>query len=63
MASSGVHHGIGRGDALGADLLVGVQQQDAIFCDDADNHDEPHERGDIEGNVCDQKGEDHARDG
>ena len=58
-----VQHGIVRGCALGAELLVGVEQQDAVLGHDADDHDEPHERGNVEGGAGDQQRQDDAGDG
>ena len=43
--------------------FVGVEQQDAVFGDDADDHDEAHEAGDVEVGAGDEQGEDDAGDG
>ena len=40
-----------------AKALLGVQQQDAVFRDDADHHDHAHERSHIERGAGDQQGE------
>ena len=43
-----VQHGLARRSALGAEALVGVEQQNAVFGHDADDHDESHERSHVE---------------
>src|SRR5262249_43826027 len=40
-------------------FLVGVQQQNPVLRDDADHHDEAHERRDVEGRSGDEQGEEH----
>ncbi len=57
-------HGFARGhDARRRGALVGVEEQDAVFGDDADDHDEAHEAGDVEGGSGDEQGQDDAGDG
>ena len=46
--------------ALGAEPLIGVEQQDAVLGDDADHHDQPHERRQVERGAGDQQREEHA---
>ena len=48
-AAAGENHGASRLHADVEELLIGVEQQDSILCDDADDHDESHEGGDVEG--------------
>ena len=61
-ALRGMHHGFSGGGAFSAILLVGVEQQDSVLGDDADDHDEAHERRDVERRMRDEQGEDDAGD-
>ena len=46
-AAPGLNHGgMGR-DADAAEFLVGIEQQDAVFGHDADDHNQSHERRDV----------------
>ena len=58
-----VQHGLACRSSLGAKALVGVEQQNAIFGHDADHHDEPHERRDVERGAGDKEGQNDAGDG
>src|SRR6185312_3131797 len=62
-AAAGLDHGFQRIEAKGAKLLLGVEQEDAVFGDNADHHDEPHERRHVEGGVGDKQGEEDAGGG
>ena len=59
-ALAGAHHAFLRRNALRAELLVGVEQQDAILGDNADHHDEAHEGREVEGSSGDHQGQEHA---
>ena len=56
MASRGTH-------AAGTEALIGVEQEDAVFGDDADHHDQSHEGRDVEGGAGDEEREDDAGGG
>ena len=47
-AASGLNDGLFGRESDRPELLVGVEQQDAVLGDDADDHDQSHERRDIE---------------
>ena len=47
--------------SAGAQLLVSIQQQDAILGHDANHHDQAHEAGHIEIRARDEQGEHHPR--
>ena len=49
--------------AFSAEALVGVEQQDAVLGDDADDHDQAHEVGHVEGGSGDEQSQDDAGDG
>ena len=55
------------GDAFGfgfvTEFLVGVEEEDAVFGDDADDHDEAHEAGDVEVGLGDEQGQNDAGNG
>ena len=59
-ALRGHHHGFAGVVAFGAIALVGVEQQDAVLGDDADDHDEAHESGDVESGAGEQQRTDDA---
>ncbi len=44
-------------------MLLGIKQQNAVFRDDADDHDHAHERGDVEGRARDQQGKEASEGG
>ena len=46
-----------------AEPLVGVEQQNAVLGHDADHHDQPHERRDVEGGAGDQQRQEDADGG
>ncbi len=48
------------GYAFGAELLVRVQQQDAVLGHDADDHDQSHKGCDVEVVSGDKQRENHA---
>ena len=48
-AATGQNHGALRVHADIEELVIGIEQEDSILCDDADDHDESHEGGDVEG--------------
>ena len=56
----GLLHGLEGWDASFAGFLVGVEEEDAIFGDDADDHDHAHEAGDVEGGAGDEQGQDYS---
>ncbi len=62
-ALAGVDHGLFGVEAFAAELLIGVEQENAVLGDDADHHDEAHERGDIERGAGDEQREEDAGDG
>ncbi len=62
-ALSGELHAVERGVALCAEAFVCIKQQDAVFGDDADDHDEAHEAGDVEGDAGEEQGRNDATDG
>jgi len=41
-AFAGADHGVFGADAFGAELLVGIEQQNAVLGHDADHHDQAH---------------------
>ena len=47
-AAGGLDHGVAGAHASGAEALIGVEEQDAVFGDDADDHDQSHEGRDVE---------------
>ena len=47
-ALRGMQHGFACRRSLGAESLVGVEQQNAVLGHDADDHDESHERRHVE---------------
>ena len=42
-----------RGSMPSRGTWIGVEQKDSVLRDDADDHDESHERGDVEGDAGD----------
>ena len=48
---------------LSAKLLVRVEEQDAVLGDDADDHNEAHEAGDVEAGSGNEQGQNDAADG
>ena len=57
---TGIDHALLGGNALGTKFLIGVEQQNAVFGDNADHHDEPHERRNIKGGARDQQRQKNA---
>src|ERR1019366_8901726 len=49
--------------ALGAKSLVGVEQQDSVLGHDTDDHDEPHERSDVERGARNKQRQNDSGDG
>src|SRR5579862_8615942 len=62
-AAAGLNHGFLRREAEGAEALIGVEEQDAVFGDNADDHDDAHEGSDVEGGPGDEKSEEAAKSG
>ena len=59
-AATGLEHGIFGGETLGAEFLVGVEQENAIFRHDANNHNHAHERRNVEGCARNQQGNENT---
>ena len=55
-----VDHAVLGATALGAELLIGVEQQNAVLRHDADHHDQAHERRDVEGGAGDEQRQEDA---
>ena len=49
--------------ATSTEALIGVEEEDPVFRDDADDHDQSHEGRDVEGGTGDEEGEDDAGGG
>ena len=62
-AFSSQNHGVASGGSFGPEALIRIEQQDAVLRHDADHHDQPHERGDVESLSRDQEREKHAAGG
>jgi hypothetical protein len=62
-AAGGLDHGVVGVEASEAEALIGVEEENAVFSDDADHHNESHERRDVEGGSGDEEGEDDAGGG
>ena len=61
-ALGGLEHGFARSHAGNAEFLIGIEQQDSIFCHDANYHDESHKAGDVEAGLRDEQGKNDAGD-
>src|SRR5262250_2519580 len=44
-------------------MIFSIEEENAVFCDDADDHDHPHERSDVERGSGDEKGEEATERG
>ncbi len=56
-AAAGLDHCLFSGEAEFAEAMLGVEEENAVFCDDADDHDHAHAGGDVERGVGDQQSE------
>src|SRR5579875_3104042 len=62
-AAAGLENSFFAGEAGIAEFFVGVEKQDAVFGDDADDHDEAHERGKIESDSGGEQSDENAGGG
>src|SRR6266566_2480075 len=62
-AAAGLDHGFFGGEAEVAEAMLGIQEENAVFSHNADNHDHTHARSDIEGGLGDKQGQKSAETG
>ena len=58
--AASLEDGVFEVQALGGEVLFGIEHEDAVFVDDADDHDDAHEAGDVEGLSGDCQGQEGA---
>src|SRR5262249_42288096 len=58
-----LNHGLLRRKTKPAETLIGVEQENPVFGDNADNHDDAHERSDVERGAGDEQSEESAESG
>ena len=59
-AAAGLEHGIFGRETLRTKFLVGVEQENAIFRHDANNHNHAHERRNVESCARNQQGNENT---
>ena len=62
-AAAGLDHGFFGGETKFAEAMLGVEEENTVFCDDADDHDHAHAGSDIERGIGDKQGEKPAEAG
>src|SRR5712672_536281 len=62
-ATAGLNHGVFTGVAKTAKTLLGIEEQDAVLGDDANDHNHAHEGSDVKCRARDEKSEKTAEAG
>src|SRR5262249_60612594 len=62
-AAARLNHRLFRGKPEPAESLIGVEKKNAVFSDDADHHDDAHERGNVERGAGGEQGKQRTESG
>ena len=61
-AAARLNHRFFQRESGGSESLLGIEQQNTVLGHDANHHDHPHERRDVERGAGDEQGEKHSAD-